>query len=40
MPHTQDYAYIIETRGNLVGYIPIYITNSSLEEAEIPKVHL
>jgi len=40
MPGTQAYAYIEETHGNLVGCKPIHITNSSLEEAEIPKAHL
>jgi hypothetical protein len=40
MPGTQAYAYIKETRGNLVGYMPIHITNLSLEEAEILKTHL
>jgi hypothetical protein len=40
MTGTQTYAYIKETRGNLVGCIPIHIINSSLEEAEFPKAHL
>jgi hypothetical protein len=40
MPGTQAYAYIKEAHGNLIGHIPIHITNSSLEGTEISKAHL